>query len=78
MKTVGTWSIDIEVKSWIDRKIANKSQFVNRILKKAMLEEIKMDLARQQRPKCPECTTTLRQDYNNELICVNIHCGVGL
>ena len=75
MKTVGTWSIDTDVKSWIDRKIANKSQFVNRILKTAMLEEKTRQLAREQRPKCPLCTSTMRTDHNDELICVNIHCG---
>lgn len=75
MKTVGTWSIDTDVKSWIDQKIANKSQFVNRILKTAMLDEKTRQLARESKPKCPLCTSILRMDHNNEPICVNIHCG---
>jgi transposase-like protein len=75
MKTVGTWSIDTEVKSWIDQKIANKSQFVNRILKDAMIEEIVRQQRREQRPKCTLCKSTMRLDHNDELICVNIHCG---
>lgn len=51
-KTVGTWSVDITVKAWIDRKIANKSEFVNKILKEAMLEEIIKEAKREQNPRC--------------------------
>jgi hypothetical protein len=53
-KTVGTWSVDINVKAWIDQKIANKSQFVNRILKDAMIEEIMREAKRDQEPRCPQ------------------------
>lgn len=60
MKTVGTWSIDIDVKAWIDRKIANKSQFVNRILKQAYIAELEGDQKRKERPKCPVCRTYMR------------------
>ena len=75
MKTVGTWSIDTDVKSWIDRKIANKSQFVNRILKNAMIAELKIAQMREQMPKCPSCYSVLRFDHNDKPLCVNIHCG---
>ena len=51
-KTVGTWSVDINVKAWIDQKIANKSQFVNRILKDAMIKEIMREVKRDQEPRC--------------------------
>jgi ribosomal protein S3 len=75
MKTVGTWSVDTDVKSWIDRKIANKSQFVNKILKDAMIHEILKDARKEHMPKCALCKSTLRYDHNDEPICVNIHCG---
>ena len=75
MKTVGTWSVDIDVKAWIDQKIANKSQFVNRILKNAMIDEIVRHEKKKQRPKCHRCKTPMRMDHAGGLICVNIHCG---
>ncbi len=71
MKTVGTWSVDIDVKAWIDQKIANKSQFVNRILKNAMVDEIMRHEKMKQRPKCTLCTSPMRGDPP---FCVNIHC----
>lgn len=74
-KTVGTWSIDIKVKAWIDTKIANKSEFVNRVLKDAMIEEIMRDARREQRPKCPICTTPMTSIDGN-WGCMSIHCGV--
>ena len=76
MKTVGTWSVDIDVKAWIDQKIANKSQFVNRILKNAMADEIMRHEKRKQSPKCQICKTSMRLGpYGDEYRCANIHCG---
>ena len=74
MKTVGTWSVDIDVKAWIDQKIANKSQFVNRILKNAMVDEIMRHEKRKQRPKCTLCTSPLGINVNGDYVCLNIHC----
>ena len=82
MKSVGTWSIDTIVKAWIDRKIANKSQFVNRILKDAMLDEIISQAKKEQRPKCPECKTSLTPNATigngGDWICRYIHCKAGM
>ena len=74
MKTVGTWSVDIDVKAWIDQKIANKSQFVNRILKNAMVDEIMRHEKMKQRPKCTLCTGTMGF-IDDEWRCMSIHCG---
>ena len=73
-KTVGTWSIDIDVKAWIDTKITNKSQFVNRILKNAMVDEIVRHEKRSQRPKCTLCSTPMNM-IDDEWRCMSIHCG---
>ena len=73
MKTVGTWSIDTEVKAWIDQKIANKSQFVNRILRNAMVDEILSQEKRKQRPKCTKCSTPMRY-LDDEWRCMHVHC----
>lgn len=77
-KTVGTWSIDITVKNWIDTKIANKSDFVNRILKDAMIEEIMRDARREQRPKCPACKTPMRfgeaAGGEADWVCSHLYC----
>jgi len=74
MKAVGTWSVDVNVKAWIDRKIANKSQFVNSILKNAMLDEIISDAKKEQRPKCSRCNHTMRSMDGEEWVCTYIHC----
>ena len=78
MKTVGTWSIDIDVKAWIDRKIANKSQFVNRILKAAYIAELEGDQKRKERPKCPVCRTYMRHGDaaggESEWVCSHLYC----
>ncbi len=78
-KAVGTWSIDIKVKAWIDTKIANKSGFVNRILKDAMIEEIMREARREQRPKCPVCKTFMRHGEaaagEAEWICSHLYCN---
>lgn len=75
MKSVGTWSVDTNVKAWIDRKIANKSQFVNSILKNAMLDEIINDAKKEQRPKCPDCGSSMRVDEDGGRFCTHIVCG---
>ena len=75
MKAVGTWSVDVNVKAWIDQKIANRSQFVNKILKNAMLDEIIKDAKKEQRPKCTRCKQTMRSMDGEEWICTFIHCG---
>jgi len=80
-KTVGTWSVDINVKSWIDLKIANKSEFVNKILKDAMLDEIISQAKKEQRPKCQDCKTSMSPnslDDGPEWICRYIHCTAGM
>lgn len=77
MKAVGTWSVDVNVKAWIDQKIANRSQFVNSILKNAMLDEIIRDAKKEQRPKCPVCGMRMGRnmvDDDSEWICGNLHC----
>ncbi len=78
MKTVGTWSIDIDIKAWIDRKIANKSQFVNRILKAAYIAELEGDNQRKKRPTCPVCKTYMRHGEaaggESEWICSHLYC----
>ena len=74
MKTVGTWSVDIDVKSWIDQKIANKSAFVNRILKNAMVDEYLRQEKKKQRPKCTLCKSPMGLNHVGEWICVSIHC----
>ncbi len=78
MKTVGTWSIDTDVKAWIDQKIANKSQFVNRILKNAMVDEILRHEKRKQLPKCPVCKTSMRHGEGAageaEWVCSHLYC----
>jgi len=52
MKKVGAWSIDMQILNWIDTKLGSKSQFVNRILKDAMLDEILRQAKRDQTPRC--------------------------
>jgi len=74
MKTVGTWSVDIDVKAWIDQKIANKSQFVNRILKNAMVDEMIRHEKRKLRAKCTLCTSPLAINVHGDHVCLNIHC----
>ena len=78
MKAVGTWSIDVEVKAWIDQKIANKSQFVNRILKDAYIAEVVAQAKKEMRPKCPACKTPMRHGEaaagESEWICSHLHC----
>lgn len=54
MKKVGAWSIDMQILNWIDTKLGSKSQFVNRILKDAMLDEILRQAKREQRPRCSQ------------------------
>ncbi len=77
-KAVGTWSIDIKVKAWIDTKIANKSQFVNRILKDAYISEVVAQAKKEMRPKCPVCRTSMRlgdeAGGESEWVCSHLYC----
>ena len=81
MKKVGAWSIDMQLLNWIDTKLGSKSQFVNRILKDAYIDEIMKEEKRAQRPKCPECTIPLTPntvDDGPEWVCRFIHCTAGM
>lgn len=77
MKKVGAWSIDMQILNWIDTKLGSKSQFVNRILKDAMLDEIMRQAKREQRPKCPVCRMRMGPnlvDGSSDWMCGNLHC----
>jgi hypothetical protein len=77
MKKVGAWSIDMQILNWIDTKLGSKSQFVNRILKDAMLDEILSQAKREQRPKCSVCRMRMSPnlvDDDGDWRCGNLHC----
>jgi len=73
-RKAASWTIDENILSWIGGKLGSKSEFVNRILKNAMLDEIIRDAKKEQRPKCTRCNHTMRSMDGEEWVCTYIHC----
>lgn len=75
-RKAASWTIDENILSWIGGKLGSKSEFVNRILKNAMLDEIISDAKKEQLPRCTSCSQQMRSMDGVEWVCTYVHCGV--